>query len=557
MTESIFNSIRILPREDLFLTRNVGNSGQVFFNKDTKTLQVYDGTATGGYELASENNIIKLISQKGIASYNYIVTVTGPQGVDTGDKYNLNGVYSPALTFVRGYTYVFNQSDPTNLYFPNSTGGAYNLHPISFSSDDANGDLGDGSVYGTDVVYLLDNVQVTRSQYISRFRLARTRHVIITARETTPDTLYYFCSSHTGMGNTITVSDPGTGTGSGGASIEVSDTAPTEPTIGNLWLNTTNGILYVYQSGAWIQPSYEIPSTFTEITTSDSTTITPTGLDRLNFREGSNIEISTDTLTNTITFSVVGDIGGGVDLTAFSVGAEEAAAGDGGISYDNTTGVFTYTPPDLSSYATTASLASYATTASLASYATTAALADYASLTNPTFTDGVTVTGDYESTNGNITLSNGTMSAATVSSILSVDAQSGVNIPAGASSPGVYWETGGTAQGGLRYSTTNGLQFFSSNIVTPDVSINTSGDLVLAGNITTAGSGTPELASDNEILLTATTYVGVTQSPFRLASLTQVEIDALTPVDGDMVMNATTGVPQIYVSGAGGWNNMV
>ena len=37
--------------------------------------------------------------------------------------------------------------------------------------------------------------------------------------------------------------------------------------------------------------------------------------------------------------------GGGVDLTAFSVGAEATASGDGGIAYDNTTGVFTYTPP--------------------------------------------------------------------------------------------------------------------------------------------------------------------------------------------------------------------
>jgi len=37
--------------------------------------------------------------------------------------------------------------------------------------------------------------------------------------------------------------------------------------------------------------------------------------------------------------------GGGVDLTAFSVGAEAAASDDGAIAYDNTTGVFTYTPP--------------------------------------------------------------------------------------------------------------------------------------------------------------------------------------------------------------------
>ena len=45
--------------------------------------------------------------------------------------------------------------------------------------------------------------------------------------------------------------------------------------------------------------------------------------------------------------------GGGVDLTAFSVGAEASASGDGGIAYDNSTGVFTYTPPDLSGYQAT------------------------------------------------------------------------------------------------------------------------------------------------------------------------------------------------------------
>lgn len=35
----------------------------------------------------------------------------------------------------------------------------------------------------------------------------------------------------------------------------------------------------------------------------------------------------------------------GIDLTDLSVGAEGTASGDGSIAYDNTTGVFTYTPP--------------------------------------------------------------------------------------------------------------------------------------------------------------------------------------------------------------------
>lgn len=44
--------------------------------------------------------------------------------------------------------------------------------------------------------------------------------------------------------------------------------------------------------------------------------------------------------------------GGGIALTDLSIGTEGTASGDGAISYNNTTGVFTYTPPDLSSYLT-------------------------------------------------------------------------------------------------------------------------------------------------------------------------------------------------------------
>jgi hypothetical protein len=62
-------------------------------------------------------------------------------------------------------------------------------------------------------------------------------------------------------------------------------------------------------------------------------------------------------------------------LTLTDLSASTAAAGTTGLAYDNTTGVFTYTPPDLSTYATTSSLSSYATTSSLSSYATTASLA--------------------------------------------------------------------------------------------------------------------------------------------------------------------------------------
>ena len=43
---------------------------------------------------------------------------------------------------------------------------------------------------------------------------------------------------------------------------------------------------------------------------------------------------------------------GGIALTDLSVGSNASASGSGGIAYNNTTGVFTYTPPSLSSYMT-------------------------------------------------------------------------------------------------------------------------------------------------------------------------------------------------------------
>lgn len=44
--------------------------------------------------------------------------------------------------------------------------------------------------------------------------------------------------------------------------------------------------------------------------------------------------------------------GGSIALTDLSVGAEGTASGDGAIAYNNVTGVFTYTPPDTSSFLT-------------------------------------------------------------------------------------------------------------------------------------------------------------------------------------------------------------
>ena len=73
----------------------------------------------------------------------------------------------------------------------------------------------------------------------------------------------------------------------------------------------------------------------------------------------SDVDITTNTPTNnqvlvwsTNKFVPADQSAAGVDLTAFSVGENATASGSGGLGYNNTSGVFTYTPPDLSSFLT-------------------------------------------------------------------------------------------------------------------------------------------------------------------------------------------------------------
>jgi hypothetical protein len=79
-------------------------------------------------------------------------------------------------------------------------------------------------------------------------------------------------------------------------------------------------------------------------------------------------------------------------------------------------------------------------------------------------------------------------------------------------------------------------------------------DLVVNGNIVTEATGTPEVYSETSILLTATDRVEVTQSPFKLANLTEAQRDALTAENGDMIYNTTSNKLQGYQNGS--WINL-
>ena len=501
----VVDRIRIIPRPNDFLDRQVGNSGEVFFDKQSKSLRVYSGDDQGGFKLLTPANITNELYQSGISTVTYNVIVgIDPDGIESGNKYFIDTVYKPALSLVVGYTYIFVQDDQTNEYYPNPEGGTNNQHPLNFSSDNLNGVLGGGTSYTNDVIYRLDGKEVTQAKYWEDFATSTNRSVQITVTSSTPKTLYYWCQQHQNMGNTITVANPGTGAG-GGTTVDVSETVPDSPSAGNIWFNSTNGKIYVYiddgDSQQWVQPvvpgaggqSSQSVNAFSSIKLSDSSQLDAVGLDTITFVDGPGIEITNDSTNNTIIISATGSVGGGgagVDLTAFSVGPEGVASGDGAISYNNLTGVFTYTPPDLSSYLTSISGLNISL------------------LTNDSgFITSSSATLDAVTTNGSTTTNNISVGNVTSSGTVSANA------------------------------------------------ISTTGDFTLGGDIVTTGSGTPEITSDNEILLTASTRTVIQNTPFKVASLTQLAINALIAQNGDIVYNADTNKFQGYENGA--WVNLI
>ena len=100
-------------------------------------------------------------------------------GTDDGNKYEIDGKRQPLLYLVSGSTYTFNQSDSTNA-----------THEIRFSTTD-NGTHAGGVPFTGSV----DTGSISAGTNGSQ--------VTIAINFNTPDTLYYYCLNHSGMGGEI------------------------------------------------------------------------------------------------------------------------------------------------------------------------------------------------------------------------------------------------------------------------------------------------------------------------------------------------------------------
>ena len=110
-----------------------------------------------------------------MATITYTVTVaSGTNQYGTGNKFYINGAVSPDLNLVEGNTYIFDQSDSTN-----------GTHYLAFSTSANNSPA---APYTTGVT-----VVGTQGQFGAYLELQVTKG--------TANHLYYYCTSHPGMGN--------------------------------------------------------------------------------------------------------------------------------------------------------------------------------------------------------------------------------------------------------------------------------------------------------------------------------------------------------------------
>ena len=219
-------------------------SGAITYSEDLGLIS--DAASTG-----SSNGSLDIVAD--VLEDEITFTVTAATG-----KFIIDGVDKPALTLYKGWTYTFDVSDASNA-----------AHPLRFYAG--------SSQYST-------NVTVTGTQGQAGAK------VQIVIPESQPTNFQYYCTNHSGMGNTITVKDDPIKTLSDisanivsvannsaninltagsignvntvGAVIsdvnryaneyKISASAPSSPSNGDLWFDTTNNVLKNYNGNAWL-----------------------------------------------------------------------------------------------------------------------------------------------------------------------------------------------------------------------------------------------------------------------------------------------------------------
>ena len=392
MTSSapIVDRIRIIPRPDDFLDRNVGSSGEVFFNKVTNSLRVYSGKDVSGFEIAradlnnvtGANLLSKLtITNDDISWIAYAELVDLPSAADNHGMFaHVHGTGKAYYAHAGTWIELANQSDINSIADISELTDTTNLIPTDLSNltDTTNlipATLTDLGITDGDSTQILTTDGAGNFTFEDAPETGTTQNLFATitsddgsaTANAITDTLNVL--GGTNIATTIATDTDNLTINMSAFSIDFLsdvDTTSSAPATGNV----------LKWDGAKWAPG-------TDATTGGSGTDADTldGFDGSYYLDWANVANKPSILT----------------LASLSVGVELTAAGDGAISYDNTSGEFRYTPPDLSTYLTSvpaqtfASLTSKPTT--LSGYGITDAQATLVSATNIKTINGTSLLG--------------------------------------------------------------------------------------------------------------------------------------------------------------------
>ena len=317
---------------------------QRIFVRDSNSNIITIGEAGGKrHESATVEHAVTVATKDSKHRYN---------GTGSSSGYKIDGTFSPTLELVPGNTYKFTQEDSSN-----------SGHPLRFYYEAAK------------------TTSFTTGVTTSGTPGNSGAYTQIVVSDTTPQVLHYQCSSHGYMGNQVVIGtrnltgfdtadltegtnlyytdarfDTRLGTKDTGDLSEGSNKYYTDARVLTKInatsidalsdVDTTTASPSTGQALVWDGSQWEPGTVGGQITVQDEGSALSTSASTINF-VGSGVVASGTGSTKTITISGGGG-GGGIALSDISVGSEATASGDGGLAYNNSSGVFTYTPPTLS-----------------------------------------------------------------------------------------------------------------------------------------------------------------------------------------------------------------
>ena len=251
----------------------------------------------------------------------FAVTVVNP---GSGNLFYLDGEATANIQLVPGVTYRFDQSDSSN-----------SGHPLRLSTT-KNGTHNSGSAYTTGVT-------------IAGSAGSSGGYTQIVVNAATADNLYYYCSSHSGMGGDSVISINTSGNVAGSGLSLSANTFAVDATVitgqSNEGTADNNDVILIYDdsasalkkqtrsafltgTGVGNMNSFTISDGSSSETISDGNTITFTGT-------SNEVEVAVSS-TDTVTFSLPATINAATSGNAATATALATARNIGGVSFDGT-----------------------------------------------------------------------------------------------------------------------------------------------------------------------------------------------------------------------------